>query len=37
MRDLKDYEALGLMIAIPIVVLVLMLVIFVVRSLLFRV
>lgn len=37
MRNLKDYEALGLMIFIPIVVLVLMLVIFVVRSMLFRV
>jgi hypothetical protein len=37
MRDLKDYEALGLMILIPIVVLVLMLVVFVVRSMLFRV
>jgi len=37
MRNLKDYEALGIMIFIPIVVLVLMLVIFVVRSMLFRV
>jgi hypothetical protein len=37
MRNLKDYEALGLMILIPIVVLVLMLVVFVVRSMLFRV
>ena len=37
MRDLKDYEALGLMILIPIVVLVLMLVVFVVKSMLFRV
>lgn len=37
MRDLKDYEALGIMLIIPIIVLVLLLVIFFVRSLLFRV
>jgi hypothetical protein len=37
MRNLKDYEALGIMIFIPLVVLVLMLVVFVVRAVLFRV
>lgn len=37
MRNLSDFEALLVMIAIPLVVLVLLLVIFFVRSLLFRV
>ena len=37
MRNLSDLEALLVMIAIPLVVLVLLLVIFFVRSLLFRV
>jgi hypothetical protein len=37
MRNLSDLEALGLMILIPLVVLVLMLVVFIVRAVLFRV